>query len=91
MTVHNMITTHCPHCGRIDLTPEDVRLRVSSESPTGFTWLFDHCGLEWERVASGRIVTILQAFGCVTEDDFADWVEKATMEIWEAETVEDLW
>ena len=91
MSVHETITTHCLYCGPIYLTPEDIRLRVTEASPTGYTWIFEHCGLEWERVATKRIIKVLQAVGCVTEDDFADWVESAIIEIREAETVEDLW
>lgn len=86
-----LIRTTCPTCGDIQLAVEDIQLRYTAQSPTGVSYVFTHCQLEWERVATPRLVQVLEAIGCAIEEDFASWVERASMEIWEAETVEDLW
>jgi hypothetical protein len=62
------IKATCPTCGDVDLTTDDVRLRVCSRSELSF-YAFDcpQCTEEIRKPADDNIVTVLIAGGVVAE------------------------
>lgn len=61
------IKAHCPMCGEVDLTPQDVALHVDVEPGPESYYAFScpPCGLRIHKRADERIVRMLESAGVV--------------------------
>lgn len=73
-------TVYCPTCRRsVNLPSHSVALREEPASPSGWVYVFDHCDMEWERVADQWMWRVLLNAGARLESTaVADLISEFT-------------